>query len=129
MEFASGVSRNCARPRLPRFESEHPRGAVEVEVATRVCRLQRVELDELRFNAHLEAVLAPDFREVVGELESLADFVRRQEAVAAQGRQSAKVDLGKAAVFRQLLDTLNSVLSPGYPSRRLRVRTAWYAGG
>ena len=32
-----------------------------------------------------EAVLAVDLREVIGKLKSLADFVRREVVVAAQG--------------------------------------------
>jgi hypothetical protein len=57
------------------FKRNIGEAAVKVEISSRIGRLQGVELDELGFNAHLEAVLAPDSREVVGQLEGLADFV------------------------------------------------------
>ncbi len=44
----------------------------------------------LILDAHLEAVLAVDLGEVVGDLDGLADFVRRQEVVAAQVGQIAE---------------------------------------
>ena len=46
----------------------------------------------LVFDAHLEAVLAVDLGEVIGDLEGLADFVGRQEVIAAQCRQTADGD-------------------------------------
>ena len=80
--------------------------AVIVEVAARPRRLQGRELYVLIFQAHLEAVLAVNLRKVVGNLQGLADLVRRQEVVAAQGGKSAKSELRQAAVFVALLHTL-----------------------
>ena len=45
-------------------------------------------------------MLAVNLREVVGDLEGLADFVRRQEVVASQRRQAADAEGGKAAIIR-----------------------------
>ena len=64
--------------------------AVVVELTARPRRLQCRELYVLVFDAHLEAVLAVNLGEVVGDLEGLADFVGGQEVIAAQGRQSAE---------------------------------------
>ena len=58
--------------------------AVVVELAARIRRLQCRKLYVLIFNSHLEVVLAVNLREVVGDLKRLADFVGRQEVVAAQ---------------------------------------------
>ena len=85
-------------------------GAVPVELAMRTGRLQGGKLHVLEFNARLETVLAENLRDVVGHLKSLADFVRRQVVVAAQGGQIGDIDGGKAAVLSQLRDALDSVL-------------------
>ena len=63
----------------------------------------------LVFDAHLEAVLAVDLGEVVGDLERLADFVGRQEVVAAQVGQVADVEVGQTAVLGNLRDVRDSV--------------------
>src|SRR6185437_3452977 len=46
--------------------------------------LQSGELHMLPLKTHFEGVLAIDFGEVVGHLESRSDFVRGQEGVTAQ---------------------------------------------
>ncbi len=65
----------------------------------------------LVFDTCFEAVFTVDFREVVGDLERLADFVGGQEVIAAQVRQATKCEAGKTAVFGHLRDALNSKLS------------------
>ena len=79
-------------------------GAVLVEVATRPGRLQGGEVHVLIFKPSLEAVLAENLGKVVRNLEGLADFVRRQEVVAAQGGQIADLESRKAAVLGQSAD-------------------------
>ena len=86
-------------------------GAVVVELAPRIRRLQCRELYVLIFDTHFEGVFAVNFGEVICNLERLADFVRRQEVITAQSRQAAKGEAGKAAVFGNLRYALDSVLS------------------
>ena len=58
-------------------------GAVVIELAARIRRLQCRKLYVLIFNAHFEIVFAVDLRKVICDLERLADFVRRQEVITA----------------------------------------------
>jgi len=58
--------------------------AVEVEFTSRVSRLQRIEVNILILDAHLETVFPIDLGKVIHNLESLADFVGGQVVVATQ---------------------------------------------
>src|SRR5208337_1615424 len=63
------------------------KATIVLECTPRPGRLQGGKLHVLVLDAHLEAVFAVDLGEVVGDLDGCADFVRREEVVAAQIRQ------------------------------------------
>ncbi len=73
--------------------------AVVIEFTARPRWLQRGEFHVLPFDAHFEGVLAEDLGDVVGQLERGADFVGRQEGVAAEGLQAADAESRKTAIF------------------------------
>ena len=52
-----------------------------------------------------------DLGYVIGELESGADFIRRQKGIAAQGLQSAETERGQASVEWKLRNCLNAELT------------------
>ncbi len=65
----------------------------------------------LELKTHLEGVLAVDLGQVVRDLEGRADFVRRQEGVAAQSLQTLDSEGGEAAIFVFLRDAGDAELS------------------
>ena len=67
----------------------------------------------LPLEAHFEGVLAENLGDVVGELESGADFVRGQESVAAESLQAVDAEGRETAVFLQLRNALNAERDPG----------------
>ena len=106
---AIGVSKDLRTTRVPRCQhqgspcrahySRTPRGTT-VAAAWRTLRVAT--------QSHLERVLAVNLREVIGELKSRTDFIRRQKRIAAQGRESADSEGGKPAVLLALRDALNA---------------------
>ena len=72
--------------------------------------LQGLELYALKFNAGLEAVFTPDLRNVIRDLERLADFIRWEVVVATQSIQAGNIEGGKASVFVRRRNTLDSIL-------------------
>src|SRR4051794_10225449 len=86
------------------------KAAVIVKLTSRPRRLQCRKLHVLVFDTHLEVVLAVNLREVIRNLQRLADFVRRKEVVASQIRQTLDCEGWKAAILRHLWDTGDSIL-------------------
>lgn len=64
----------------------------------------------LPLKAHFESMFAVNLRDIIGELKSRTDFIRRQERVATQGLQTADSEGGKSTILRQLRDAHNATL-------------------
>ena len=64
----------------------------------------------LPFETHFESVLAVNLRDVVAELESGSDFVRREKSVAAQSGQPVDPEGGKNNVVLHVVGTQRLVI-------------------
>ena len=119
----AGVLRRGARARNVGVD------AVEIEFSARPRWLQGRELHVLLLETHLESVFAVNLGEVVRHLEGGADFIRRQEGVAAQSLQPRDSEGGKPAVFVLLRDALDAKLSPADRSDHWpKAKPAWCEG-
>ncbi len=59
----------------------------------------------LPLETHFEGMFSVDLGDIVGDLERGADFIGRQESVAAQSLQAIDAESGKPAIFRELRDS------------------------